>query len=503
MIIGIDLGTTYSAAAYLDRNNIPQVIPNAEGEEMTPSIVFVDGENVTVGRMARQKALRYPDKACRCVKRNMGNRVIVLKDDANEYPPEAISAMILEKIIKDAAKRLEEEVEGVVVTVPTYFDDAKRTATKNAVEMLGVRLVGMIDEPKAAAICYCYQNALETSKVLVYDFGGGTFDATLMEVNGSNINIIAEGEEHEAGGSYFDTFIVDYVIDEVKEKYDIDLKEEKYSAVREQILNDAESAKKELSTNEDATIFVCCPECSVDVTITRDTFNDLIENMVYRTIAVIEDMLDEKGISPSEVDKVLLVGGSSQIPYVQERLREIFGMDLSEKIDPNRAVAYGAAVYADMIKDEEHKQEQKLVLSDVCAHGIGILRRDEKNLAKKINDVLIQPNTAIPASVEAVYETMIDNQRWIELEVTEGQLAEAEYVHVISELKIEIPEQYHLKKGTEVSIQLKVNENHLLEVYLNIPSIALHEEYQIQRTANLSEEQLREMTGLVASKKIR
>lgn len=503
MIIGIDLGTTYSAAAYLDRNDIPQIIPNAEGEEMTPSIVFVDGENVTVGRMARQKSLRYPDKACRCVKRNMGNRVIVLKDDRNEYPPEAISAMILEKIIKDATKRLEEDVEGVVVTVPTYFDDAKRTATKNAVEMLGVRLMGMIDEPKAAAICYCYQNALEKSKILVYDFGGGTFDATLMEVNGNNINIIAEGEEHEAGGSYFDAFIVDYVIDEVKRNFDIDLKEEKYSTVREQILNDAESAKKELSTNEDATIFVCCPECAVDVTITRETFNDLIENMVYRTITVIEDMLDEKGILPSEIDKVLLVGGSSQIPYVRERLREIFDVDLSEKIDPNRAVAYGAAVYADMIKGQVKEQEQKLVLSDVCAHGIGILRRDGDNYEKKINDVLIQPNTPIPASVEAAYETYIDDQRYITLEVTEGQLTEAEYVHVISEMMIEIPRGYNLRKGTEVLVQLNVNTNHLLEVYLNIPSIGLHKEYQIQRTANLDEEELRKMSGLVASKKIR
>lgn len=501
MVIGIDLGTTYSAAAYLDRNGIPQIITNAEGEETTPSVVFVDGDNVVVGRMARNRALRYPDKACKCVKMNMGNRVIVLKDEENEYSPEVVSAMILKRIINDSEKRLDEKIDGVVVTVPTYFDDTRRTATKHAIECLGIPLIGMVDEPKAAALCYCYQNALDGGKVLVYDFGGGTFDATLLEINGKNIDILAEGGEHEAGGAYFDDAIANYVIEEIMEKYQINLKEEQYSALREEILYDAESCKKELSTMEDSTIFVRCPEAAIDITVTREKFNELIENMVYRTLTVIEEMLEEKGIEPEEIDKVLLVGGSSHIPYVREQLQEMFQKDLSEKIDPNKAVAYGAAIYADMVRSEA--KDQKLVLSDVCAHGIGLLRWDSSQMTYKVNDVLVQPNTKIPASTEAVYETMVDNQRYIDLELTEGELPDADLVHVISEMKIELPKSRNLPKGTEVGVQLKVNENHLVEVYLNIPSINFHKEYKINRIDNMTEEEFQEMSGLVASKKIR
>lgn len=501
MVIGIDLGTTYSSAAYLDRNDIPQIITNAEGEESTPSVVFVDGENVVVGRMARKKALRYPNKTCKCVKMNMGNRVIVLKDEEHEYSPEVVSAMILKRILNDSEKRLDEKIEGVVVTVPTYFDDSRRTATKNAIECLGIPLIGMIDEPKAAALCYCYQNALEGGKVLVYDFGGGTFDATLLQIDGNHIDILAEGGEHEAGGAYFDDAIANYVMDEVLDKHGINLKEEQYSALREEILFDAESCKKELSSMPDSTIFVRCPGAAIEVTITREKFNELIENMVYRTLTVIEEMLEENGIEPEEVDKILLVGGSSHIPYVRERLKEMFQKDLSEKVDPNKAVAYGAAIYADLVKGEVKKQ--KMVLSDVCAHGIGLLRWDSLKMTHKVNDVLIQPNTKIPASTEAVYETMVDHQRYIDLELTEGELEDADLVHIISEMKIELPGSSNLPKGTEVGVQLKVNENHLVEVYLNIPSLDFHKEYKIKRIDNLTEEELQKMSGLVASKNIR
>lgn len=500
MIIGIDLGTTYSVAAYLDGNGIPQIITNSEGEEMTPSVVYVDGEDVVVGTMAKQKGLRFPDKVCRCVKMNMGNRQVVMKDEENEYSPEIISAMILKRIINDAERRLGEPVEGVVITVPTYFDDAKRTATKNAIDCLEVPLIGMVDEPKAAGACYCYQNAMEEGKILVYDFGGGTFDTTLLEVKEGAIEIIAEGGEHEAGGAYFDEAIRDYVIEQVLEQHEINLKDAKYSNVREEILNDAEICKKQLSIMEESSILVRCPEGAMEISITRDTFNELIDNMVYRTISVIEEMLEQKGLMTDDVDKVLLVGGSSQIPYVREQLYELFEKELSEKIDPAKAVAYGAAVYADMVKDEA---KQKLRLSDVCAHGIGVIRRDKEDHSKRINDVLIQPNTPIPTSVEAWYELSVDGQRVIDLELTEGEFADADSVHIISKMKIELPHHEKLQAGTPVGVQLKINQNHMIEVFLNIPSVGLHEEYKIKRIDNMTDEQFTEMSGLLKNKKIR
>lgn len=500
MIIGIDLGTTYSVASYMDSNDLPQIITNSEGEEMTPSVVYVDGDDVVVGTMAKQKGMRFPDKVCRCVKMNMGNRQVVMKDDEYEYSPEVISAMIVKRIINDAERRLGEAVDGVVVTIPTYFDDTKRTATKNAIECLEVPLIGMIDEPKAAGICYCYQNAMEEGKILIYDFGGGTFDTTLLEVKQGEIEIIAEGGEHEAGGAYFDEAIRDYVMEQVLELYQINLKEEKYSTIREEILNDAEVCKKQLSIMEESSILVRCPEGAMEITLTREIFNELIDTMVYRTISVIEEMLEEKNLTSDAVDKVLLVGGSSQIPYVREQLYELFDKKSSEKIDPGRAVAYGAAIYGDMIKDE---MQHKLILSDVCAHGIGVVRYDESDHSKKINDVLIEPNTPIPATVEKEYGLMKDGQRVINLILTEGEFADVESVHIISNLKIELPQHEKLKAGTTVGVQLRVNRNHMIEVYLNIPEIGLHQEHRIVRNDNMTDEQYKEMASLLKTKNIR
>lgn len=509
MVIGIDLGTTYSVAAYVDKNGIAQVITNAEGEETTPSVVLVDGDIARVGKNAKQRAASFFHKICRCAKVNMGNRVIVLKDAEHEYSPEAISGLILKKIIQDSEKRLGQKIDGAVVTVPTYFDNTKRTATRHALESIvledgrRVSLVGIIDEPKAAALDYCYQSNKEDGKILVYDFGGGTFDATLLEVNGNEINILAEGEEHEAGGAYFDEFITNYVMDEVLKEYNINLREDKYSQVREEILCDAETCKIELSLNEESSIFVRCPQGSMDITVTRDAFNDLIENMVYRTIIVIEDMLDKKDIKPEEIDKVLLVGGSSQIPYVRQQLKDMFHKDLSEVVDPNKAVAYGAAIWADMHKNKEKEKENKLVLSDVTSHAIGLIRMEQSNAQNKINDILIPPNTPIPAEKVAAYETAWDNQRYIRLQITEGLSTQVEFVKVISDTEVEIPKDINLKRGTEVRIRFYMNENHLLEVYLEIPSIELNKKYEINRGGNLSEEEMRELSGLIVSKKIR
>lgn len=505
MIIGIDLGTTYSVAAYLDENNIPQIITNAESEGTTPSVVFVDGDNVYVGKAAKLKGILQPEKVCRCIKMNMGNRQVVMRDEENDYTPEMISAMILKKIITDSERRLEEKIEGAVVTVPTYFDDTQRMATQNALEGLGVPLVGMVDEPTAAAYYYCYQNAVEQTRILVYDFGGGTFDATLLEINGNNITILAKGGEHEAGGAYFDEAIRDYVIDEFLMEKEVNLREDKYAKIREEILNDAEDCKKALTYSEESGIMVRCPEGAGEIIVSRDVFNDLIDNMVYRTILVIEEMLDKKGLTPADVDKVLLVGGSSRIPYVREQLQKKFGEGLSEKLDPEKAVAYGAAVYADIIKDEinETLSERKLNISDVCIQGIGIIRRDPNNLFSKINDVIIEPNTPIPASAEKVYELSIENQKSIMLELTEGEFQEVEFVRIISVMDIPIPQDKSLKRGTEVSVQLKVNQNQLIEVYLHIPSIDLHMEYKIPRLDNMTDEEIKAMSGLIASKNIR
>ena len=506
MVLGIDLGTTYSAISYPDSRGYPQIVLNREKESTTPSLVFVEGDSVTVGKNARKKALGLPEKICRCVKRLMGFRETAIKESDKSYSPEAVSAIIIRRLIEDALYQNREIIEGVVVTVPTYFNDAKRTATYQAVEAAVEAIqmeekdlenfisphffIGILDEPKAAALYYCQKTERKEGKILIYDLGGGTFDAALLEIRDDTVEIIAQGEEHEAGGAYFDDKICEFVIDEVKEKYGIDLRKKQYAPEREVILLDAEIAKKQLSKEDvsEVKIAVSCQQKTMDVTLTKETFCELIDSMVHRTENTIRNMLEEKDISLEEIDKVLLVGGSSRIPYVRKMLEEMFPKKISYEVDPDKAVTFGAAIYAGMLLGKEEFSNIKL--QDICVHEIGILIMDEET-GDKYNDVLIEKNTPVNLLAEREYQTAYADQTYIKLELTEAEV-------VISQTEIKLPEQ--LSKGTKVTLRIRVNKNHLIEVFLRIPSIDFCKEYSVKRTQNLSEEEKRRLSGLVASR---
>lgn len=513
MLLGIDLGTTYSAVSYLDKSGNPQIILNREEEPMTPSVVFVDGDTVLVGQNARKRALHFPEKICKCIKRLMGFKEIALEESDTQYTPEAISGIIIKRLLEDVLVQFEEEITGIVVTVPTYFDDTKRTATKQAVEgavealkadknwadyVANVDFIGIIDEPKAAALYYSHKAERKNGKILIYDLGGGTFDAALIEIAGDNVTVIAEGEEHEAGGAFFDEKICDYVMDEVLAKYYINLRDDEYSTERAKILLDAEVCKKQLSMEdvEEVNMAVSMKHKTADVLLTRDTFNDLIENMVHRTIYVLEDILEEKDLNPDEVDEIVLVGGSSRIPYVRERLKELFGKELSEAVDPDKAVSYGAALYAGMLHKQVAKDETKesvnvsLKLQDVCAHSIGMLITDPTT-KEKINDILIEENTPIVAESERPYAIANESQTYIKIELTESGSK-------FSEQLIKLP--HGLPRNTPVKIHVRVNQDHLIEVAMTVPSIDFTKEYKVNRIRNLSEEEQMELSGLIASK---
>ena len=506
MVLGIDLGTTYSAISYLDNRGKPQIVLNREKEPITPSLVFVEGDNITVGKNARKKALGLPEKICRCVKRLMGFRETAIKESDNTYSPEAVSAIIIKRLLLDALLQNREVIEGIVVTVPTYFNDAKRTATRQATEaaieaikldkknfgtLIDPKLfIGIIDEPKAAALYYCHKTECQEGKILIYDLGGGTFDTALVEIQGDTVEILAQGEEHEAGGAYFDDKIREFVMDEVKENYGIDLRKKQYASEREVILLDAEIAKKQLSKEEtlEVQIAVSCEQKTMDVSLTKETFCNLIDSMVHRTENTIRNMLEEKDISFDEINQVLLVGGSSRIPFVRQVLNDMFGEKISHQVDPDKAVTFGAAIYAGMLLGKE--EYQSIRLQDICAHEIGILLMDE-DTGNKYNDVLIEPNTSVDFIAEREYQTAYEDQTYIKLELTESDV-------VISQNNIKLPEK--LPKGTKVTLRVCVNKNHLLEVFLSIPSIDFCKEYSVNRTQNLSEEEKRKLSGLVASR---
>ena len=495
MLIGIDLGTTYSAVSYLDNKGKPQIILNREDEPTTPSVVYVDGRHVIVGKRAREKALSFPEKICRCIKRLMGFKEIALQDKGTQYTPENISAMIAKRLLEDVLLWKKEPVNGIVVTVPTYFNEIKRTATKQSVEaavtalkekfefaeyVSRVAFVAIIDEPKAAALYYSHKTEQECGKVLIYDLGGGTFDATLVKLSENKVTVIAEGEEHEAGGAFFDEKILNYVMDEVDEKYHIDLRKKEYENERAKILLEAENCKKKLSEEgvDTVNMTVSIKHKTVDIPLTRKCFEEMIEPYVYRTIDTIDEMLDEKGISSLEIDEIVPVGGSSKIPYVREALRSFFGKELSEAIDPEKAVAYGAAIYAGMRYREDvtcGKAKNKeasipLILEDVCAHSIGLLLTKNATTMEKENHVLIEENTPIVAEAEQEFDTACDGQTYIKIELTEAG-------NKFTEQVIKLPER--LPKGTKVQIRIRVNRDHFIEVAMRIPAIDFWEEYEV------------------------
>ena len=513
MLLGIDLGTTYSAVSYLDNDGNPQIILNREEEPTTPSVVFVDGDKVIVGKKAREKGLNFPEKICKFVKRLMGYKEVALKEREEEYMPEAISAMIVKRLLEDALVQTEEPITGIVVTVPTFYTDEKRTATKQAVEaaiaafcadkgfsqqVAGVQFISIIDEPKAAALYYSHKVKRDSGKVLIYDLGGGTFDAALVEISDDTVTVIAETEEHEAGGMHFDEKIREYIMDQILKKHSINLREGKYAGEYERLLLDAEICKKQLSdeTVDEVKLKVNIGNHSVDVILTEEKFIELIDAIVQRTMYAVWDILEEKELEPNEIDEVVLVGGSSRIPYVRKCLQEIFPNELSEAVDPDKAVSYGAALYAGMLyqkitKDEvEDNVNVTLRLQDVCAHSIGLLLLDSKT-KEKYDDVLIKANTPIIAEAKREYQIAYQNQTYIKMELTEGGTK-------FSETEIKLPQA--LAKGTKVELYIRVNFDHMIEVSMGIPAIKFTRDYKIERLKNLTEEEQKELSGLIASK---
>ncbi|MBQ7927070.1 MAG: Hsp70 family protein [Lachnospiraceae bacterium] len=517
MLIGIDLGTTYSAVAYLDKQGHPRIVLNREEEPTTPSVVYVDGDTVIVGKNAKEKALSFPEKICNCIKRVMGFQDTAWQQDHTKYTPEAISALIIRRMLEDVLVRQEEAIDGIVITVPTYFDEIRRTATKQSLEgaieaikrdkefagrVSNIRFISMIDEPKAAALYYCYKTERKKGTIMIYDLGGGTFDATLMELSEGKVTVMAEGEEHEAGGIFFDEKIKKYVVDKMEEEYGIDLNKKQYDIERAKILLQAEECKKQLSKPgvEVVNMTVSVRHKSYDIALTKGRFEELIESYIFRTKDVMEDMLFCKDLHPLDVDEVVLVGGSSRIPYVREVIKDFFRKEPVQVIDPDKAVVYGAALYAGMRYQElgggqeasrAEAAKVSLKLQDVCAHSIGLLLTKDTDTREKTDYILIEENTPIVAEAEQEFDTAYAGQTYVKIELTEAG-------NKFTEQNIKLPDS--LPKGTKVCIRIRVNSDHLIEVAMKIPAIDFVEEYQVPRIYNLSEEQQQELSGLVASK---
>lgn len=410
-IIGIDLGTTNSCVAVMDGGE-PQIIPNPEGNRTTPSVVsFKNGER-QVGEVAKRQAITNPN-TIQSIKRHMGSNYKVKIED-KEYTPQEVSAIILQHLKAFAEDYLGEEVTKAVITVPAYFNDSQRQATKDAGKIAGLEVERIINEPTAAALAYGI-NQDEDQTILVYDLGGGTFDVSILDIGDGTFEVIATAGDNQLGGDDFDEVIIDYMVSEFKKEHGIDLSQDKMAVQR--LKDAAEKAKKDLSGVAQTQIslpFITAGEAGplhLEMTLTRAKFEELSAHLVERTMGPTRQALKDAGLTPADIDKVILVGGSTRIPAVQKAIEKEIGKEPSKGVNPDEVVALGAAIQGGVLQGDV----KDVVLLDVTPLSLGI------ETMGGVFTKLIERNTTIPTSHSQIFSTAADNQTAVDIHVLQGE----------------------------------------------------------------------------------
>lgn len=499
MVIGIDLGTTFSAAAAIDADGKAEIITNRDGDRTTPSVVMFEDGSIVVGEQAKDNSVVAPYNVCQFVKRQIGKKSFSFDVSLNErYTAEEISAMILKRLKEDAEDATGSPVDGAVITVPAYFDDAQRTATHNAGEIAGLNVLGIINEPTAAAIAYCHGEATTDGNIMVYDLGGGTFDITIMHVsdNFKKVDILATTGNRNLGGFDFDNAIITKVINEYNEKFGVDLEDDDIAC--QDVRIKAETAKKALSNRPKATISFVSNGNAFKSVITREEFESLIAGKIESTKISMETALEDAGLTWSDISKVLLVGGSTRIPAIQEMIREVTGIEPSKELNPDEAVAIGAAYYADTLKANVDgtapTSEKQIEVTDVNSHSVGVITHDSNQTP--CMSVILPRNTPLPASEECdTFRTMVDDQEQIALYVVEGEDEDPEYDTIIGQTLIKLIKR---PANSPITIGMQYDVNGMIHVYVRdgVDGRDLGE-MEIERDANLTGEQVQEKKYLM------
>ncbi|MGI5867151.1 MAG: molecular chaperone DnaK [Syntrophaceticus schinkii] len=416
-VIGIDLGTTNSCVAIMEGGQ-PTIIPTPEGARITSSVVAFtkDGERL-VGELAKRQAVTNPDRTVRSIKREMGSNHTI-NIDGHNYTPQEISAMLLQKLKADAEAYLGETVDKAVITVPAYFSDSQRQATKDAGRIAGLDVQRIINEPTAAALAYGLDKDQDHT-ILVYDLGGGTFDVSILELGDDVVEVMATSGNNYLGGDDFDNRIIDYMVSEFKKQTGVDLSKDKMAEQR--LKEAAEKAKHELSGIPQTTIslpFITATDAGpqhLEMTLTRAKFEELISDLVEKTVGPIKQAMADAGLEPNEIDKVLLVGGSTRVPLVQEMIKRVLGKEPSKGINPDEVVAMGAAIQGGVLAGDV----KDIVLLDVTPLSLGI------ETLGSVMTKIIERNSTIPTSKSQIFTTAADNQTSVDIHVLQGERAMA------------------------------------------------------------------------------